>query len=111
MALTNISKQNIVLFRGQSLNISIPVVDSAGDPVDLSTATTSFGIAESEYSAYTITIATSESGNVISAPILPADSSQLTMSRYYYSAWVDIGTGKTLVAYGSIIVQSDSRSF
>jgi len=97
---------NISIIRGQALDIEVSV--PAG--VDLSGATAAFGISDNPESAYKVNLATSKSGQVITAILNAADSLMLTRSQHYYSCWVVIANDPTPVARGYINVSNDPRN-
>ena len=105
-----LTDQQVCIARDQALDFVIPVLNNDGTPTDLTGAVVEFGIATSDRSSYMTTLSTSRVDNVITAKLTSIESSALTLSRYYFSAWVTISGESTPVAKGYLTVQNDSRS-
>lgn len=107
-----IEMQSLCAIRGQTLEIDIPVVDDAGDPVDLAGFTIECGVALTQTKPYLHELPTEVLGadnNVIRATLTSSACEALKARPHYFSAWVITGDVKTPVARGTLHVQPDSR--
>jgi hypothetical protein len=96
----------IDIIRGQALDIVISVPDA----IDLTGATALFGIAGSKFSAYTLTITATVSGQTLLVPMTGVQSAELIQEEHYYSCWLEIAGDHTPIARGNIGVTADSRN-
>lgn len=109
MTLACIAQQNFCVIRGEDLTITVPVTDTDGADVDLTTATVIFGVSRNSKTAYSSTLPTTKAGNVITATLTSTLSTTFRAGTMYYSVWVDIGSDQGIAARGNITVQNDSR--
>ena len=81
---------NTAMLAGAAADFVIPVVDSSGATVDLSTAIVSVGLSINEVSAPLEYLPNVVSGNVITVEITPAKSNENSGRCRFLSVWVTI---------------------
>jgi len=96
----------IDIIRGQALDIIISVPNG----INIDGATAELGIADSQLSAYTITLPSTTNGQAFMFALEGADSLNLTGKTHYYSCWMLSGGVPTPIARGVIGVTDDSRN-
>ena len=101
--------QRIELLLGQALDLTIPVNDRSGDPVDVEGADIEFTLGSSGTAEPTDSLPTTATGSQISVSLSSAKSLELGASNLFFACWVTILGESTPIARGSLIIRGSTR--
>lgn len=115
MATPAINETRLSMQQGDSLVVSIALVDDAGDAISLTGGTLRFGMAHSPNAAAELVSKSSpasgivfdnEAGGLATLTVPPADTASLPSGRYYYELqFDDSASQKTTFQYGRLDIR------